>query len=123
LSISLVTTGHRRAWRWRKQPLKRPLGSGPMQAKRTWRTRGIFTGATLITTVLWLNWKLPAELCRTIRKYCFLPACARGVRVGGKNPPEALNALLILTRAILEYCRTLKETMRRLGAMLTNKCG
>jgi hypothetical protein len=72
-STSLVTTEHQRVCPWRKQPSKRPLASVPMRVRRTSRVRGIFIGDTSITTVLWLSWKLPAELCQLIRKYCSLP--------------------------------------------------
>jgi serine/threonine protein kinase len=40
-----------------------------MLVKRISRVRGIFIGRTAITTVLWLNWRLPARRCGTIRGY------------------------------------------------------
>src|SRR5436190_21591553 len=121
--ISSVTIIHRRVCPWQRQPLKPPLASVPMQMSYTSHARGIFTGDTSITTVLWLNWTLPAELCQIIRSYCLLPVQSRGARVTGKNPPEHLSALLSLIHAILACCRTSKETMQLLDAMLNNKCG
>ena len=86
-----------------------------MQVKHTSRGRGIFTGDTSITTVLWLSCKLAAKLCQMIRKYCFLPVSYRGVRVTGKNPRELLRAPLILTPRNFGVLQTIAGNYATLG--------
>ena len=66
---SLALTILLRGWRQQKQPFRKHSASVQMPAKHTSRERFIFIMDTSITMALWLNWKLPARRCPTIRGY------------------------------------------------------
>ena len=66
---SLASTILLRGWRQQKQPFRKHSASVQMPAKHTSRGRFIFITDTSITMALWLNWKLHARRCPTIRGY------------------------------------------------------
>ena len=66
---SLTSTILLRGWRQQKQPFRKHSASVQMPAKHTSHERSIFITDTSIMTALWLNWKLPARPCPTIRGY------------------------------------------------------
>src|SRR5436190_16298224 len=109
-----------RGWRQQKQPFRPHFAFVQMMVKRISRGRGIFIMATSITTAHWLNWKLPAKLCRMILGYSRRWVSSRGVRDTGKNLHEASSEHLSSTRATLTRS-TRSDLVTEASGVMLNK--